>query len=240
MKARKGCWTCTARKVQCDGGLPTCNKCARAQRYCQGYEMRLSWPRDGDRRRAIVRNDAPPAVMFPSQGSTNRFFINTTCQDLELYHHLSLRMQPFHPAPSTPDSCMQPQLPMDHRDLVHYFHNSAYLSLVTFGETTQIRDTIMSMALAHDTLPGLALFYALLAFSSLRRYGLNQQAMQLKISALHFLSASVKDEPLISAKAIQHVAASMLLVAFEEDIGRRRILRMPQARINNTKAVSEL
>lgn len=95
-------------------------------------------------------------------------------------------------------------------------HNSAYLSMVTFGETTsQIRDTIMSMALAQDTLPGLALFYALLAFSSLHRYGLNQQAMQLKISALHFLSASVKDEPLITVKATQHVAASMLLVAFE-------------------------
>lgn len=71
------------------------------------------------------------------------------------------------------------------------------------------------MALAHDTVPGLALFHALLAFSSLHRNGLHEQAVQLKISALHFLSASLKDGPLILAKAAQHVAASMLLGAFE-------------------------
>ncbi|KAK7398430.1 hypothetical protein QQX98_012181 [Neonectria punicea] len=71
------------------------------------------------------------------------------------------------------------------------------------------------MALTDDAVSGLALFYALLAFSSLHRYGLNEQAVQLKIQALQSLSASVTDEPLASAKAAQHVAASMLLGAFE-------------------------
>lgn len=73
----------------------------------------------------------------------------------------------------------------------------------------------MSMALTQENAPGLALFYSLLAFSSLHRYGLHQQAMQLKIAALHHLSASVGDEPLTPTKAIHHVAASMLLGAFE-------------------------
>jgi hypothetical protein len=73
----------------------------------------------------------------------------------------------------------------------------------------------MRMALAHDTAPGLALYSAVLAFSSLHRNGLHQQAVQLKISALQYLSASTRGGPLSSAEAAQHVAASMLLGAFE-------------------------
>jgi hypothetical protein len=79
----------------------------------------------------------------------------------------------------------------------------------------QLRDALIRMALAHDTTPGLALFYALLAFSSLHRNGLHQQAVQLKIAALHSLSASAEEGPLSVGEAAQHVAASMLLGAFE-------------------------
>lgn len=75
--------------------------------------------------------------------------------------------------------------------------------------------------MADDTVTGLAVFYALLAFSSLRLNGLHQQAMQLKISALHSLSASAKKGPLSLAEAAQHVAASMLLGAFEVGNGER-------------------
>jgi hypothetical protein len=77
------------------------------------------------------------------------------------------------------------------------------------------------MAMADDTVTGLAVFYALLAFSSLRLNGLHQQAMQLKISALHSLSASAQKGPLSLAEAAQHVAASMLLGAFEVGNGER-------------------
>lgn len=73
----------------------------------------------------------------------------------------------------------------------------------------------MGMALAHGAVSGLALFYALLAYSSLHRYGLNEQALEYKIQALQSLSASVTDKPLIPAEGAQHVAASMLLGAFE-------------------------
>lgn len=71
------------------------------------------------------------------------------------------------------------------------------------------------MAQTHDTAPGLALFFALLAFSSLHRSGLQQQAIQLKISALQYLSAPIRGDRLSLAEAAQHVAASMLLSAFE-------------------------
>lgn len=75
------------------------------------------------------------------------------------------------------------------------------------------------MAMSDDSVTSLAIFYALLAFSSLRLNGLHQQAIQFKISALHSLSASAKKGPLSLAEAAQHVAASMLLGAFE--VGNR-------------------
>ena len=85
----------------------------------------------------------------------------------------------------------------------------------------------MRMAMADGTITRLAVFYALLAFSSLRLNGLHQQAIQLKISALHFLSASAKKEALNLAEAAQHVAASMLLGSFEVSNGER-IKRNPK------------
>lgn len=95
-------------------------------------------------------------------------------------------------------------------------HDTAYLSLVTFTTgSVQIRDALIRMALARHSAPGLALFFALLAFSSLHRSGLHQQAIQLKILALQYLSAPVKGGRLSPAEAAPHVAASMLLSAFE-------------------------
>ncbi|UKZ68652.1 uncharacterized protein TrAtP1_009676 [Trichoderma atroviride] len=214
MNHRKGCWTCTARRIQCDGHLPACRKCARAQRKCEGYEMRLSWPRDNDNKRALVA-DSAPAVQSPNR--RNNLFVNTTWQDMQVYRDITLRVQPSHPLIRTiPKLWMQPQPFLEHTDLIQHFHNTAYLSLVTFTTgSVQIRDALVRMALARDTAPGLALFFALLSFSSLHRSGLHQQAIQLKILALQYLSAPVKGGRLSLVEAAQHVAASMLLSAFE-------------------------
>lgn len=74
------------------------------------------------------------------------------------------------------------------------------------------------MALTQDADSGCACFYALLAFSSLHRYGINEDAVQLKIQAIRSLSAAVGEKPLGLAQAAQHVAASMLLGSFEVSI----------------------
>lgn len=104
-------------------------------------------------------------------------------------------------------------------------HDSAYRSLVAFSATTiQIRDALIRLALAHGTISGLATFQALLAFSSLQRDGLNRQAMQLKIMALQSLSTSARESTLSLPEAAQHVAASMLLGAFE--VGYRQRTKM--------------
>jgi hypothetical protein len=112
-----------ARKIQCDGGLPTCKKCARAQRDCQGYELRLSWPRDNDKRRAITGNNAPPVVESSSQSShksTGLHFVNTTWQDMELYGYLAGHMHPHHLSRFSSKLWRQPQQRANHLDLAHY------------------------------------------------------------------------------------------------------------------------
>lgn len=109
-------------------------------------------------------------------------------------------------------------------------HDTAYLSLVTFTtSSTQIRDALIRMAMARDTVSGLALFFALLSFSSLHRGGLHQQAIQLKISALQCLSAPAKGR-LSSAEAAQHVAGSMLLSAFEVGLMLANVHAYPESR----------
>ncbi|PQE22040.1 zinc-finger transcription factor protein [Rutstroemia sp. NJR-2017a BBW] len=84
----------------------------------------------------------------------------------------------------------------------------------------------MRMAMADEMVTTSAVLYALLAFSSLRLNGLDEQAISLKISALEFLSASAKKESLSLAEAAQHVAASMLLSSFEVGAGEDVELRL--------------
>lgn len=80
--------------------------------------------------------------------------------------------------------------------------------------------------MADDSATTLAVFYALLAFASLRLYGLDTQAIQLKVSAIHFLLISARKGTLSLTEAAQHVAASMLLGSFE--VGDGRVARETQ------------
>ncbi|KAK0379382.1 hypothetical protein CLIM01_03233 [Colletotrichum limetticola] len=232
MKTRKCCWTCTdfaydassARKIQCDGALPTCMKCDRSQRICEGYELRLSWPREGDNKRALKSIEAPAvtAIKRSNQIVVNPFFVNATSHHMELYGYSPLQSQGCHTTPSFPRLLRQPQVDTNNIKLwsswliIVLVQNFAYRSLVTFGQNTwKIRNALMSMALAKDSNSGLALLNALLSYASLHRHGLNEQALKLKIQAIHYLSASVTSEALILGRAAQHVAASMVLGAFE-------------------------
>ncbi|EFQ36230.1 hypothetical protein CGRA01v4_04668 [Colletotrichum graminicola] len=177
-----------------------------------GYEVRLSWPKNNDRKRAIT-GISPLAVKCPSR----RFdlFVNTTSQDVELYRNAPLPTQPLQPAQPGPSLSMQPPSDRSHADLIQHFQSTAYLSLATFTATnSQMRETLMRMARARDTAARLALHSAMLAFS-LHRDGLHQQTAQLKIPALRFLSASTRGGTLSSAEAARHAAALMLLGAFE-------------------------
>ncbi|KPA37129.1 transcription factor [Fusarium langsethiae] len=73
-KTGKSCGTCRDRRIRCDRGAPACANCGRARLECQGYGLRLSWPRDGGGRRALSTpgscNAPQPSIPHP------RFFIN--------------------------------------------------------------------------------------------------------------------------------------------------------------------
>ncbi|KAF4450424.1 hypothetical protein F53441_6423 [Fusarium austroafricanum] len=81
--------------------------------------------------------------------------------------------------------------------------------------SSTIRDALMSMSLVGNTTSGSALLHAILAYSSLHGYGLSEQAIRLKIQALHYLSTSVQESQISTASAPQLVATSMLLGSFE-------------------------
>ena len=44
----------TDRHIRCDLKSPVCARCMKDRRHCQGYGLRLSWPRVDDKKRAIV------------------------------------------------------------------------------------------------------------------------------------------------------------------------------------------
>ncbi|KAI1308374.1 fungal-specific transcription factor domain-containing protein [Xylaria venustula] len=217
-KSRQGCWTCKARKIKCDRGLPNCERCASAQRECEGYGIRLSWPKENDRRRAIRANLPTTSDQTKTRYWGGNSLINTTSQDIELYRYLSSLdvSKSQRRAISSPKLWRNPQSEMTHMELLYYFREAAHYSLVTFSSTTlHVRDAIMQMTFTNDTVSRRALFYALLAFSSLHRTGLHRETMSFKVTALKALSESAKEAAQGSIEAAQHVAACMILCAFE-------------------------
>jgi hypothetical protein len=43
------------RKVSCDKTVPKCLRCTKAKRECEGYGLRLTWPKENDNR-ALIPN----------------------------------------------------------------------------------------------------------------------------------------------------------------------------------------
>ncbi|KAI9158029.1 hypothetical protein HJFPF1_06015 [Paramyrothecium foliicola] len=144
-------------------------------------------------------------------------FINTTFYDIELHRLLSSRSSELqqNTVPANPKLYRQPKPPVKHLGLMQYFHSNAYLALVTFTPPSpRFRDTLMQMAL-FDTSSAQALLNALLAFSSLRRNGRHREAIAFKLAATQALAASANRAAMNWVEAAQHVAACMLLCAFE-------------------------
>jgi hypothetical protein len=85
------------RRISCDRGLPTCLQCIRSNRQCQGYGMRLSWPKANDRRRAML-GSAPPAKARADGDSATPFrIVNTSTWDIEIHHYLISSGLNIHP-----------------------------------------------------------------------------------------------------------------------------------------------
>lgn len=91
--------------------------------------MRLSWPRDDDKKRAATAG-SPPMALSPRQ-MANLFFINTTWRDMELYRHLNLPIQPLHVVQTYPKLCGQPHIGANNIDLLMDLVNHCKLQIIS-------------------------------------------------------------------------------------------------------------
>lgn len=230
----RGCGTCLDRKVLCDRTLPTCRRCASSGRDCKGYDLRLSWPRAGDKKRALVGPDTPETNSLGNVAELP--FVNASFWDVEMHHdtlfseskyrlalarktsraiQLHRIRQLAQPVLNPPVSWMPPSLSDQDKDLLQYFISIASFSLPAFGQDASIiRPAIIRMALSGSTPSATAVLKSALALASLYRDGPQNRAAVLKISALRALSTSANTN-IGSAECIQHVATGMLLCSFE-------------------------
>ena len=78
------------RKIKCDRALPACTNCWQRNVPCQGYSIRLSWPRPGDKRRAVELKSTPKqkkhmlAALYQ-----HSLFINMTSWDVDTFYKVS-------------------------------------------------------------------------------------------------------------------------------------------------------
>lgn len=92
----------------------------------------------------------------------------------------------------------------------------ASASLATLGhDATALGNILVRIALDGETASATAVHQALLAFSSLHRYGLQSQAVELKIGALRSLAEGSAARSLGPKETIQHAVTGMLLCSFE-------------------------
>lgn len=73
------------RKVRCDLKGPRCGNCTKSRRVCRGYGIQLSWPRDGDKKRAMISRDT---AISTRQSSIAKGFLNTSSWDVSLSEEL--------------------------------------------------------------------------------------------------------------------------------------------------------
>ncbi|RAK95682.1 Zn(II)2Cys6 transcription factor [Aspergillus ibericus CBS 121593] len=212
----RSCGTCRDRRILCDRALPTCKKCSQSNRICQGYGLRLSWPKVSNTKRAAVGR--PVHDKIPPRRWSRVQLVNTSTWDLELHNHLQNAESSIESTQlilRTPKFFRSAQLDVADDCLLQYFQCTASRCLTTFGyDPTDLGRLLMRMALSDDSPTAVAILRAILALSSLHRDGLQAQAGRLKISALRALVAAPKTD-ITPAEAAQHVAAGMLLCSFD-------------------------
>ncbi|KFA50020.1 hypothetical protein S40293_11018, partial [Stachybotrys chartarum IBT 40293] len=224
-----------AHAVVCDRARPNCANCCRFKRRCFWYGLRLSWPRPNDRRRAVVSKTPFLFPMLSGTGSvSDARFVHTSHRDIELYHSLTrsvpVRTLTLLDVPTIWNPSELETLDHDlfdycklgkpHADTCRVLIGSvlckASASLATFGhDSTALGNILGRIALQGNTKSATAVFQALLAYSSLHRYGLQFQALKLKIAALNSLAVATAGAGLDAKATIHHIVTGMLLCSFE-------------------------
>ncbi|KAH8807363.1 fungal-specific transcription factor domain-containing protein [Xylogone sp. PMI_703] len=215
----KGCWTCRDRKVRCDFQLPTCGNCAISGRPCKGYGLKLSWPREGNTRRAIVLQKLSRETQYGNveiEDPKRLEFLNTTVWDIELHHEL-LYLGSFSSHRNTLNPSLNfTSLPFaaNEKDsrLLGFFMQNGPLLLTSTHENT-LTKFVLSAALSSSTTSSNAVLQAILAVSSLRLDGANQ-GLRYQTKAISLLRSSLYDENR-KEDIVRNLTATMLLCLYE-------------------------
>jgi hypothetical protein len=62
--------------------VPSCENCVKRGQVCQGYGLRLSWPREDDVRRSATGSEI---ISIPIDASWPLHYVNVTPWDIELH-----------------------------------------------------------------------------------------------------------------------------------------------------------
>ncbi|KAH8645712.1 fungal-specific transcription factor domain-containing protein [Xylariales sp. PMI_506] len=218
------CGTCKVRRLRCDRKLPACSNCLRAHRTCEGYGLRLSWPKQHDRKRSLVG----PA---PIAGSRHRVihtsysrWINTSFHDIDTYLHLSGGLflpglqdsGGIHSPPSLPPklSWTPTRLHVSHITLIQYFQLIASKVITCDDHHQTLLGIVTRLSFRDASVSSQAVLLSTLAVSSLFLYGLSTETVKLQGKAICALQNSLRRGGSAS-EAAQNIAAEMLLCCFE-------------------------
>ncbi|KAL2825115.1 fungal-specific transcription factor domain-containing protein [Aspergillus pseudoustus] len=204
----RSCGTCRDRRISCDRATPTCAQCARSNRACKGYGIRLSWPKASDARRAVV--GIPSHARRAHRQRLSSGLVTVSDFDIKMHYYLSSAF----PSDLHSLSITVP-IPFTPIDLTALVESTASKSLALLGHNPiELGRVLIRMALANSSPSSTAVRHALLGLSSLHRYELTPQCFELKISAIKALNEATHTD-IGPAEALQHVAAGMLLCSFE-------------------------
>lgn len=196
-----------------------CQTCVVAKKKCLGYGLRLSWPREGDRRRAIVPSQTTPQHDIMQLSTFRTRFINTTFWDITLHdemvndgtfqQHMSSWRQPSiipRPMSTTWGS-------LEDRDqiLLSYYEAIASRLIATVDDDTNgFRHVLIKMALSDLNESSSAILQGILTFSAYHLHGIHAASAH-NVAAVQALSKSLKTAFAPQDRLCQ-LAASMLLV----------------------------
>ncbi|KAF1975943.1 hypothetical protein BU23DRAFT_566151 [Bimuria novae-zelandiae CBS 107.79] len=82
-RTKTGCGTCRRRKKKCDEAKPECNNCGRGGFLCEGYAIKVPWPKNGTPKShaPIVSKDrfpADPTQLYHSHGAPRESYNDST------------------------------------------------------------------------------------------------------------------------------------------------------------------
>lgn len=97
-KSRTGCRTCRSRRVKCDEGKPTCNRCKSAARSCGGYEPSKIWLFEPTSNTVLETNQHERRAIQFFQEQTSPILAAFSKFTLRFWEHFIARMAHAEPA----------------------------------------------------------------------------------------------------------------------------------------------